>query len=155
MEPRPRQRDFLADAKPPDEGLSRRQMKIPGPEQGRIVTAIVQPRSELLAGNAVALARLFVPCQRKVKKGVLGKSVLISRPLDINRSVAARAFLSYSLGRKSCGFGPGAWVRPAVIFEVVDRLLLLTGHPTTELTPARTNISFFNCLQQRNQTFQR
>jgi len=46
-------------------------------------------------------------------------------------------------------------VRPAVIFEVVDRLLLLTGHPTTELTPARTNMSFFNCLQQRNQTFQR
>jgi hypothetical protein len=41
------------------------------------------------------------------------------------------------------------------IFEVVDRLLLLTGHPTTELTPARTNMSFFNCLQQRNQTFQR
>jgi hypothetical protein len=26
---------------------------------------------------------------------------------------------------------------------------------TTELTPARTNMSFFNCLQQRNQTFQR
>jgi hypothetical protein len=39
--------------------------------------------------------------------------------------------------------------------EVVDRLLLLTGHPTSELTPARTNMSFFNCLQQRNQTFQR
>ena len=42
-----------------------------------------------------------------------------------------------------------------LFFEVVDRLLLLTGHPTTELTPARTNMSFFNCLQQRNQTFQR
>ena len=39
--------------------------------------------------------------------------------------------------------------------QVVDRLLLLTGYPTTELTPARTNMSFFNCLQQRNQTFQR
>jgi hypothetical protein len=51
--------------------------------------------------------------------------------------------------------GAGAWVRPAVIFEVVDRLLLLTGHPAAELTPARTNVSFFNCLQQRNQTFQR
>jgi len=61
----------------------------------------------------------------------------------------------YSLDRKSCGFGAWCVVRPAVIFEVVDRLLLLTGHPSTELTPARTNMSFFNCLQQRNQTFQR
>src|SRR5215467_12552832 len=31
----------------------------------------------------------------------------------------------------------------------------LSRHPTTELTPARTNMSFFDCLQQRNQTFQR
>jgi hypothetical protein len=61
----------------------------------------------------------------------------------------------YSLDRKSYGFGPSAWVRPAVIFEVVDRLLLPTDTLPTELTPVRTNMSFFNCLQQRNQTFQR
>lgn len=60
-----------------------------------------------------------------------------------------------TMDRKSCGFGAW-WVgSTSCYFEVVDRLRLLTGHPTTELTPARTNMFFFNCLQQRNQTFQR
>jgi transposase len=46
------------------------------------------------------------------------------------------------------------WSRTVVDGSSI-RAVLLTGHPTTELTPARTNMSFFNCLQQRNQTFQR
>ena len=52
LEPRPRPRDSLADANPPDEGWHE---KAPGPEHGRIVR---RPRT---GSNFAAFAK-FVPC---------------------------------------------------------------------------------------------
>src|SRR5436305_13220042 len=63
LEPRPRQRNFLADANPPDEGWH---TKTPGPEQGQLCAdygAFVPPRSGSLAYRIV---RFTCPDEREI-----------------------------------------------------------------------------------------
>ena len=47
-----------------------------------------QPQSESVACKAVALARWFVPCQRKVPKMGTWESVLIGRLVERNWTAA-------------------------------------------------------------------